>query len=107
MKEPPFVIDSTIQTISIEVNIISGGAIIPITQEQNIFYDTEVIVVIYRSKSNSSELVSNQAWIWRGKNSSWDREGRKATDLAGRFDKKAVYGLYLSFSPLDHLRSTR
>lgn len=100
IKEPPFVIDSTIQAISIEVNNISDGAIIPITHEQNIFYDTEVIVVIYRSKSNSSELVSNQAWIWRGKNSNWDREERKATDLAGRFDKKAVNCFQGSEPPL-------
>ncbi|GJJ06422.1 hypothetical protein Clacol_000613 [Clathrus columnatus] len=90
MKENPFVPDANVRTISVEVNVISEGISKSISQEQNIFYDTEVIVVIYRSKQKTSELVSNEIWVWRGKNSNWEREARKATEIAERFNKNVT-----------------
>ncbi|KAF8633344.1 hypothetical protein AX17_004516 [Amanita inopinata Kibby_2008] len=83
--------DSHTQTISVDVLNIAGGTGSLISQDLNIFYDTELLAVIHRSKSRIDGLASTTLWIWRGKCSEvGDKEERKIQDLSRRYGTKAV-----------------
>ncbi|KIJ49349.1 hypothetical protein M422DRAFT_246441 [Sphaerobolus stellatus SS14] len=92
LKETPFNPNPKTQTLSVDVLLISGSTAAPVTQEPNVFYDTEIIGIVHRSKDKTGELVSNQVWIWKGRNSQFGpREERKATELAERYGTTPVH----------------
>jgi hypothetical protein len=85
--------DPDMTTISVDVMAVTGGAATTISNNAHIFYDSEVLAIIYRSKSRSSGLVSTQVWGWRGKRSQiGEREERKLEELARRYGTALVSG---------------
>ncbi|KAK0461206.1 uncharacterized protein EV420DRAFT_186624 [Desarmillaria tabescens] len=85
-KSPPTRQDGSVNTISVDVLIISGGSATTITQDINVFYDTEVLAVVHRSKSKSSGLASTTVWAWQGKASQLkEKEEQKLKELAARY----------------------
>jgi hypothetical protein len=91
LKEVPFIPSINLQIISVEILLISGSLATPVTKDPNVFYDREVIAIVHRAKEKKSGLVSNNVWIWRGKNANLgEKEERKAHELAERFGTMAV-----------------
>jgi hypothetical protein len=77
--------------ISIDVMTIAGNTVSALTHDANVFYDTETLAIVYRSKSRNSGLVSTKVWGWRGKRSdSGVREEQKLHDLARRYGTSLV-----------------
>lgn len=73
-------------TISIDVMRIVKSTAASISKDINIFYDTEVLAIIHRSKSKSSGLVSTKVWSWQGKRSQCgEMEECKLQELAKRY----------------------
>ncbi|GLB37538.1 hypothetical protein LshimejAT787_0405890 [Lyophyllum shimeji] len=73
-------------TISVEVMAITGTTASTLTKDMTIFYDTEILAIIYRSKSQHSGLVSTAVWGWEGKRAKLgEREQRKLHELAKRY----------------------
>ncbi|KAF8507458.1 hypothetical protein BU17DRAFT_57402 [Hysterangium stoloniferum] len=80
------------QTVSVEVLTISGSTATPVTKEPNVFYDREVVAVVHRAKEKKGGLVSNNVWIWRGKDAVLGKkEAGKVQELAGRFGTTAIH----------------
>lgn len=106
LKETPFVPDSLSQTISVDILVISGDTSTAVTEEPNVFYETDVVGIIHRSKEEAGELVSNRVWIWRGRNAIFgEKEERKARDLAERYGTTAVsQWLFVSYRAYFELR---
>lgn len=78
-------------TISVDVMTITGTTASPISQTRMIFYDTEILAIVHRSKSRSSGLVSNVVWGWEGKRATLgEREQRKLQELAKRYGTSAA-----------------
>jgi hypothetical protein len=79
------------QTISVDVMTITGTTATAVSREPNVFYDTEVLAIIHRSKSKSSGLVATTVWGWRGKKCHFgEREERKLQDLSKRYGTSIV-----------------
>jgi hypothetical protein len=77
--------------ISVDIMAITGSTASTITRHSNVFFDSEALAVVHRSKSRSSGLVSTQIWGWRGRRSRvTDREDRKLQDLAKRYGTNLV-----------------
>ncbi|KAL0956471.1 hypothetical protein HGRIS_002617 [Hohenbuehelia grisea] len=92
--------DADRQTISVEVMAIVGSSASPITHGSAIFYDSEVLAIIYRFKTKSTGLVSSKVWSWQGKHSQiGDREDRKLQDLAKRYGTSIIPTRQLSEPP--------
>jgi hypothetical protein len=71
--------------------IITGTTAVAVSREYSIFYDTEVLAIIRRSKSKSSGLAATTIWGWHGKNSHFgEKEERKLQDLAKRYGTSIV-----------------
>ncbi|KAF8515440.1 hypothetical protein JB92DRAFT_2914786 [Gautieria morchelliformis] len=86
LNEVPFSPDLSLQTISVDIFTIFGHTAVAVTREPNVFYDSEVVVIVQRAKKRSGHLVSNKVWVWRGKNANFgEKEDRKAKELAERF----------------------
>ncbi|KAI0093192.1 hypothetical protein BDY19DRAFT_922571 [Irpex rosettiformis] len=87
----PFIPDTDIQSISVEVLSIQGTTATAIPKDSHIFYDTEVLAIIHRFKSKSTGLVCTKVWAWKGdKGNLGDREERKLQDLARRYNTALV-----------------
>lgn len=85
---------SDAQTISVEILSIVGTTASAVLRDPHVFYDTELLVIVHRSKSNG--LVSTAVWSWRGKkNEHGEREGRKVHELARRYNTTLVRPLAL------------
>ncbi|EJD42707.1 hypothetical protein AURDEDRAFT_114944 [Auricularia subglabra TFB-10046 SS5] len=81
-----FTPDETVQTLSVEVFIISGSTSTPARKPQHVFYETETVAVVYRAKDQKSGLVNSKVWAWRGREANaGEREDQKLADLAKRF----------------------
>ncbi|KAJ6499178.1 hypothetical protein C8R45DRAFT_1126495 [Mycena sanguinolenta] len=79
-----------LQTIQVDVIAIAGNSAFPLGLS-NTFYDTEILAIIHRSKSNSTGLISSTVWSWQGKNSSTgDAEERKLAELGKRYGTSIV-----------------
>lgn len=88
---PPYVPDSTVRDISVDVMIIDGPSSTALSTDINIFYDGEIIAIIHRKKSVSSGLVATSLWAWKGKGSQMgDAEERKLKELASRYGTSVV-----------------
>ncbi|KAJ6594023.1 hypothetical protein B0H19DRAFT_1093396 [Mycena capillaripes] len=73
------------QTIQVDVMAISGSTAFPLGLS-HLFYETEILAIIHRSKSNSTGLISSTVWSWQGKSSSMgSSEERKLAELAKRY----------------------
>ena len=78
-------------TISVEVLAITGTTATPLSRNLDIFYDSEILAIVHRTKSKSTGLVSTTVWCWLGRRSLLgDREERKIHDLSKRYGTSAV-----------------
>ncbi|KAJ6587043.1 hypothetical protein DFH09DRAFT_1142397 [Mycena vulgaris] len=83
-------LSSDLQTIQVDVIAISGSTAVPLGLT-HIFYDTEILAIIHRSKSNSTGLINSTVWSWQGKSSSMGSgEDRKLAELAKRYGTSIV-----------------
>ncbi|KAF8161209.1 hypothetical protein B0H34DRAFT_796031 [Crassisporium funariophilum] len=79
------------QSVSVEVLIITGTTATPLSRFLDVFYDSEILAIIDRTKSKSTGLVSTSIWCWLGKRSILgDREDKKVQELAKRYGTKAI-----------------
>ena len=93
-KSPP-----DVQTISVEVLTIVANSATAINRSHDIFYDTEILSVIHRTKSKSSGLATTEVWCWLGKQTRLgDREDKKLNELAKRYGTSPVRSRPLSLS---------
>lgn len=84
-------LDADSTTLSVEVMVITGTTASMLSQNLAIFYDTEILAIIYRSKSRSSGLVSTMVWGWEGKRAVLaEREQRKLQELGKRYGTSTV-----------------
>ncbi|KAJ6625514.1 hypothetical protein B0H10DRAFT_613833 [Mycena sp. CBHHK59/15] len=82
--------DSDVQTIQVDVLAIAGSNASPLGLT-HIFYDTEILAIIHRSKSRSSGLINSTVWSWKGKNGDLgSSEERKLAELAKRYGTSIV-----------------
>ncbi|KAG6873429.1 hypothetical protein C0995_015854 [Termitomyces sp. Mi166 len=78
-------------TISVEVMSITGTTASPLTRDQTIFYDTELLAIVHRSKSQLSGLVSTSVWSWEGKRTVLGpREQRKLQEIGQRYGTSVI-----------------
>ncbi|KAG7098692.1 hypothetical protein E1B28_000605 [Marasmius oreades] len=92
---------SDVVSISVEVMSITGDSSTTLSQDADIFYDTEVLAIVHRSKSMSAGLVSTVVWGWFGKNSQkGERERYKLEELAKRYGT-AMIPVHQYHEPLD------
>ncbi|KAK0485856.1 hypothetical protein IW261DRAFT_1329900 [Armillaria novae-zelandiae] len=83
--------DRSISTISVDVLTLSGSSATIVTQDPLVFYDTEVLVIVHRSKSKSSGLASTTVWAWQGKASQFkEKEEQKLKELASRYGSNYI-----------------
>lgn len=74
------------QTISVDVIVIKGATASTLSQNLDIFYDTETLAVVNRTKSKSTSLASTTVWAWIGKRSHWgEKEEKKLQELAKHY----------------------
>ncbi|KAF9222682.1 hypothetical protein BS17DRAFT_707889 [Gyrodon lividus] len=78
------------RTISVEVMSVIQSSTTTVQHGTNIFYDTEVLVIVHRAKSYESGLVATKVWCWRGKECHYgEREEKKIGELARRYGTSA------------------
>lgn len=78
-----------------DVLTVSGASSTAVLRDADIFYDTEILVVVHRHKSKLSGLVSTQLWVWYGKKSTvGGKEEHKLQELAKRYNTSPVSGTY-------------
>lgn len=86
-----FVPNPDLRTVSVEVMSIVHTSAVPVQPDANIFYDTEVLVIVYRAKSRESGLAATKVWCWKGKKCHFEeREEKKVGELAKRYGTTAV-----------------
>ncbi|KAJ7783303.1 hypothetical protein B0H16DRAFT_1658611 [Mycena metata] len=69
---------------------IAGSTAVPLGLT-HIFYDTEILAIIHRSKSSSTGLINSTVWSWQGKSSNMgSNEERKLAELAKRYGTSIV-----------------
>ncbi|KAJ7091265.1 hypothetical protein C8R44DRAFT_891662 [Mycena epipterygia] len=79
-----------LQTIQVDVMAIAGSTAFPLGLT-HIFYETEILAIIHRSKSNSTGLINSTVWSWQGKSGSLgSSEERKLAELAKRYGTSIV-----------------
>ncbi|KAG6886176.1 hypothetical protein C0993_000694 [Termitomyces sp. T159_Od127] len=82
-------------TVSVEVMSITGTTALPLTRDQAIFYDTELLAIVHQSKSQSSGLVSTSVWGWEGRRAVLGpREQRKLQEIAQIYSTSVVSSIY-------------
>ncbi|KAL6308234.1 hypothetical protein BKA93DRAFT_766050 [Sparassis latifolia] len=83
--------DGDLQPISVDVMSVIGNTATPIARDTYIFYDNDLLTVVYRAKVRSSGLVSTKVWAWRGKHCVvGEREERKLQELARRYGTSPI-----------------
>jgi hypothetical protein len=81
-----FIPDPDQSTVSIEVMTIAKSTVNPLPNDIHVFYDTETLAIIHRSKSKSSGLASTKLWSWQGKRSQpGAKEATKLQELAKQY----------------------
>lgn len=98
MTNPSFSPDPNELTISVDVLRIAGNsATALLSDEMDVFYDTEVLAIVHRFKSKSSGLVATRVWSWRGQESRLlDVGAQKLKELCKRYSTNLVSGVILS-----------
>ncbi|EAU91421.2 hypothetical protein CC1G_01910 [Coprinopsis cinerea okayama7 len=88
---PSSLIPPDSRTISVDVMSVSGTSTTTLTEDIAIFYDTEVLAVVHRSKSQPSGLVDTFVWCWLGKRSQYgEKEEKKVQEIARRYGTTAI-----------------
>ncbi|KAI0071645.1 hypothetical protein K474DRAFT_1668817 [Panus rudis PR-1116 ss-1] len=83
--------DTDAQTISVEVMSVVGNSANPVNTDPNVFYESEALVVVHRSKSKSSGLVATKVWSWTGKSAVvTEKEERRTQDLVRRYNTSLI-----------------
>jgi hypothetical protein len=78
--------DTDAMTVSVEVMVITSSTATTLMRDTAIFYDSEVLAIIHRSKSKSSGLVTTSVFGWWGRRKQVnEKEQRKLQDLAKRY----------------------
>jgi len=78
-------------TVSVEVLLVVGKTASPPARTPEVFYESEIILVITRSKSKSSGLVATRVWCWIGRLASLgDKESKKVSEIAARYNTSLV-----------------
>lgn len=93
LVKPPalFSADLNSETISVDMMLVTGTTATAIPQNRAIFYDTELLAIVHRSKSRTTSLVSTTIWAWRGKRCTpGEKENKKIQELANRYGTSAV-----------------
>ncbi|KAF7967474.1 hypothetical protein HWV62_34123 [Athelia sp. TMB] len=92
MRIPPFSPDPNEITISVDVLRIAGNsATALLSDEMDVFYDTEVLAIVHRFKSKSSGLVATRVWSWQGQASRLaDAGAQKLQELCKRYGTNLV-----------------
>lgn len=97
-KPPP--IDPGVTTVSVDVLSIVGSASSDISSDTSVFYDSEILAIIWRAKVKSSGLVETSVWGWIGKDARVGLKEEKALeDLAKRYGTKLVGVIPIPFPP--------
>ncbi|KAI0320894.1 hypothetical protein OF83DRAFT_1168897 [Amylostereum chailletii] len=92
--------ESDIQTISVDVMVITGATAVTLAQNTDIFYENEVLAVVHRFKSKSNGLVTTKVWGWRGKQSTaGDLEQQKLSGMARRYGSPLIDSVQCSEPP--------
>ncbi len=77
--------------ISTETFLISGSSSTAIKENMHVFYDGEIIAIVYRGKNKTSGLVATTVWGWIGSNATLtEKETAKLQDMASRFNTSLV-----------------
>lgn len=85
-----FSADLNSETISVDIMVVMGNTSIVVSQDPVVFYDTELLVIVHRSKSRITSLVSTTVWAWRGKRCTLGEKGNaKLQELAKRYGTSA------------------
>lgn len=91
LKPSVFKPDPNATPISVDVMSIVGHNATPVNNDSHVFYDTEMLAVIYRSKAKSSGLVTTKVWAWHGsKAHATELEEAKLQELARRYNTPLV-----------------
>ncbi|KAF8893984.1 hypothetical protein BD779DRAFT_1467564 [Infundibulicybe gibba] len=86
--KPP--VNWCISTISVDVMSIMGNSATTVAQNTHIFYDTEILAIVNRSKSKSTGLAGTAVWVWIGRKSNLgEKEERKLEEIAKRYGTAA------------------
>jgi hypothetical protein len=87
--------------ISVETFTVSGSASTAITESVGVFYEGEIIAIVYRGKSKTTGLVATTVWAWIGSKATLgEKETAKLQDMASRFNTSLVRALH-SFENVD------
>ena len=99
---PTYKPDPDVQTISVDVMAIVGTSATTVP-ESGVFYDSEVLAIVHRSKTKSSGLVGMKVWSWCGKRAKiGEKEERKLQELARRYNTTLVNSSLLFYPPPRH-----
>jgi hypothetical protein len=79
------------RTISVDVVSMLGSSSTTITENTDIFYESEVLAIVHRCKTPSSGLVDTFVWAWIGKRSQYGKdEEKKVYEMARRYGTTPV-----------------
>ncbi|TFK26480.1 hypothetical protein FA15DRAFT_667361 [Coprinopsis marcescibilis] len=74
------------KTISVDLLSITESSSTTLTKDRSVFYSTEVLAVVHRSKTQSAGLVDTFVWCWIGDQAQCgEREKKVFHDLARRY----------------------
>jgi hypothetical protein len=77
--------------ISVETFTVSGSASTAIKENMDVFYDGEIVAIVYRGKSKTTGLVATIVWAWIGSKAILgEKETAKLQDMASRFNTSLV-----------------
>lgn len=75
--------------ISVEVMSVTGATATGVKDDTGVFYDSEVLAIVYRFKTKATGLVETLLWSWQGWRSQiGEREERKLRDMARHYGTK-------------------
>ncbi|KAA1472849.1 hypothetical protein DENSPDRAFT_778865 [Dentipellis sp. KUC8613] len=81
-----------VYSISVEVLSIVGFNATLLNSDTNIFYESELLIIVHRFKVISNGLVATRMWSWRGKsNEASEREARKIDNLAKHYRTTLIH----------------
>lgn len=95
-QAPPPEVPASVAISTDVFNVTSAGtsSLLPLltTNAPPIVYDTELLVIVHRSKVVETKLVESKVWCWKGK--AWEGGGEargKVQELAKRYGVEAVH----------------
>ena len=98
--KPPLLFSADVksETISVDTILVTGTTATVVSQHQAIFYDTELLAIVYRSKSRTTGLASTTVWAWRGKRCILgEKENKKLQELGQRYGTAVVRFLCIPY----------